>query len=100
MRVCDCVCSVCMHVFLHVFFYLGQGTWIRTPGSFQILGLDFLITANFEIKFLEANNYPLWPIPSTDIEQMLQWMAVSAPECVHVTVCALVCMCVHVHVCT
>lgn len=56
---------------------VGQGTWLRLPGSFQLLGLDFLITSSFEIKFLEANNYPLWPTPSADIEHMLQWMTVS-----------------------
>ena len=72
-----CVCCVCV----------GQGTWVRLPGSFQLLGLDFLITSSFEIKFLEANNYPLWPIPSADIEHMLQWMVVSVYHCV-LCVCA------------
>ena len=64
-------CCVCLCV------RVGQGTWLRLPGSFQLLGLDFLITSSFEIKFLEANNYPLWPTPSADIEHMLQWMTVS-----------------------
>lgn len=87
-----CTCCVCVHIWC-VCVYVGQGTWIRMPGSFQIIGLDFLVTSNFEIKFLEANNYPLWSMPSTEIEPMLQWMTVSEYECVH-AVCAYTYMCV------
>ena len=35
----------------------------RHSSSFQLLGLDFLVTSNYRVWFIEANNYPLWPKP-------------------------------------
>lgn len=35
----------------------GEGTHT----GFQLLGLDLMITNNWHIWFIEANNYPLWP---------------------------------------
>lgn len=32
-----------------------------TLNGFQLLGLDFMITNDWHIWFIEANNYPLWP---------------------------------------
>ena len=31
------------------------------PSSFQMMGLDIMVTDDLQVKFLEANNYPLWP---------------------------------------
>ena len=33
----------------------------RAPSSFQLLGLDLLVSKDWHIWFIEANNYPLWP---------------------------------------
>lgn len=32
-----------------------------SAGGFQLLGLDLMITNDWHIWFIEANNYPLWP---------------------------------------
>ena len=56
----------------------GQGIYRRIPGTFQLLGLDFLVTADFKIQFIEANNHPYWPIEYPDIEPTVHSMLVSA----------------------
>lgn len=33
----------------------------RHPSSFQLLGLDFMVTKDLHTWFIEANGYPLWP---------------------------------------
>ncbi len=33
----------------------------RSSSSFQLLGLDIMITTDWHIWFIESNNYPLWP---------------------------------------
>ena len=32
----------------------------ESPSSFQMMGLDIMVTDDLRIKFLEVNNYPLW----------------------------------------
>lgn len=29
--------------------------------SYQLIGLDLMISTDWHIWFIEANNYPLWP---------------------------------------
>ena len=33
----------------------------RSSSSFQLLGLDLMVTTDWHIWFIESNNYPLWP---------------------------------------
>jgi len=56
----------------------------RHASSFQLLGLDFLVTSDYRVWFIEANNYPLWPKTpphrGTDkyfIDKLMDNMAVS-----------------------
>ena len=52
---------------IYIYFFLlllqtvGMSVFQRNPSSFQLLGLDFMITDDLHIWFIEANNYPLWP---------------------------------------
>ena len=39
----------------------GRHLMKRAPSSYQLLGLDLMITLDWHIWFIEANNYPLWP---------------------------------------
>jgi hypothetical protein len=40
----------------------GFNTMDRTAvSSYQLLGLDLMVTTDWHIWFIEANNYPLWP---------------------------------------
>ncbi len=48
--------------------YINGGVWItgmhlmrRSPSTFQLLGLDLMVTTDWRIWFIESNNYPLWP---------------------------------------
>lgn len=40
----------------------------RNPSSFHLLGLDFMITEDLRVWFIEANSYPLWPKVSSSRE--------------------------------
>ena len=50
-----------VYSFLSFCFVSGLSVFERNPSSFQLLGLDFLVTENYQVWFIEANNYPLWP---------------------------------------
>ena len=39
----------------------GHHLMKKAPSSYQLLGLDLMITLDWHIWFIEANNYPLWP---------------------------------------
>ncbi|XP_065186459.1 protein polyglycylase TTLL10-like [Sycon ciliatum] len=42
-------------------FHAGRDKIIRSPGTFQLVGLDIMVDENLDCWFIEANNYPLWP---------------------------------------
>lgn len=47
-----------------------------------------MVTSDFNIKFIEANNYPLWPRGTEFLNGMMQQMGVSwssTPKCSVVT---------------
>lgn len=46
-------------------FCLGLSQFERNPSSFHLLGLDFMVTDDFQVWFIEANGYPLWPKASS-----------------------------------
>lgn len=53
----------------------------RNPSSFHLLGLDFMVTDDFRVWFIEANSYPLWPKVSSSratsfIDKMMDTMGV------------------------
>ena len=39
----------------------GLGTFERLPATYLLLGLDFMVTSDYHVWFIEANNTPLWP---------------------------------------
>lgn len=41
------------------------------------MGLDFMITADYHVWFIEANNYPLWPNNVANLDKHTYTMAVS-----------------------
>ena len=43
-----------------------------------MLGLDFMITVDYHVWFIEANNYPLWPINAENLDKDTHTMAVSS----------------------
>ena len=43
------------------FFHTGLGTFERLPATYLLLGLDFMVTSDYHVWFIEANNTPLWP---------------------------------------
>ena len=48
----------------------------ESPSSFQMMGLDIMVTDDLQIKFLEANNYPLWPKGTDAMNKMTLRMGV------------------------
>ena len=61
----------------------GLSVFERNPSSFQLLGLDFLVTDDYNVWFIEANSYPLWPKTAPHkgkehyIDKLMNHMAVS-----------------------
>ena len=60
--------SFCVHACLLVYisyntspYYTGLGTLERLPATYLLLGLDFMVTSDYHVWFIEANNTPLWP---------------------------------------
>ena len=47
-----------------------------SPSSFQMMGLDIMVTDDLQIKFIEANTYPLWPKGSDAINKLTLRMGV------------------------
>jgi len=43
------------------FISAGFGTFERLPGTYLLLGLDFIVTSDYHVWFIEVNNTPLWP---------------------------------------
>ncbi|XP_065898588.1 protein polyglycylase TTLL10-like [Dysidea avara] len=50
-------------------------TYERLPGTYLLLGLDFMITSDYHIWFIEANNYPLWPSNAPKLDKQTYAMA-------------------------
>ena len=42
-----------------------------SPSSFQMMGLDIMVTDDLQLKFIEANNYPLWPMGTDAINKLI-----------------------------
>ena len=55
----------------------GINVFSRSPSSYQLLGLDFMVTDDFHIWFIEVNNYPLWPKGSPFVNDLMDRMGVS-----------------------
>lgn len=55
----------------------GLHTFERLPGTYLVMGLDFMITADYHVWFIEANNYPLWPSNVMNLDKATYAMAVS-----------------------
>ena len=53
----------------------------RSPSNFLMMGLDFMVTADLQIQFIEANNYPLWPRGTDFMSTMIHEMGVRARLC-------------------
>ena len=49
---------------------------VRCFSCFQFLGLDFMVSQNWKVWFIEANNYPLWPRGTPEINEMIDTMGV------------------------
>ena len=54
----------------------------RATSNFLLMGLDFMITSDLHIQFIETNNYPLWPRGTDSLNNMIQTMGVRE-DCVH-----------------
>ena len=64
-------------------FVIGLSVFERSPSSFHLLGLDFMITDDLKVWFIEANSYPLWPRVSSSretsfIDELMETMGVRA----------------------
>ncbi len=46
------------------------------PSTFQLLGLDFMVTKDYRVWLIEANNYPLWPKGEPYIDELIRGMGV------------------------
>ena len=65
---------------LGTFFYIfnsGMNVFQRMPSSYLLLGLDFMVTTDYRVWFIEANNYPLWPKGSPFINNLMDGLGVS-----------------------
>lgn len=56
----------------------GLGTFERLPATYLLLGLDFMVTSDYHVWFIEANNTPLWPKDVSDsypmgVSKNLSW---------------------------
>ena len=49
----------------------------RLPSSYLLVGLDFMVTTDYRVWFIEANNYPLWPKGSPFVNDLMDRMGVS-----------------------
>ena len=56
--------------------FLGLHTFERLPGTYLVMGLDFMVTADYHVWFIEANNYPLWPSNVPKLDKYTYAMAV------------------------
>lgn len=65
---------------------IGLSVFERSPSSFHLLGLDFMITEDLRVWFIEANSYPLWPKVSSSretsfIDELMETMGVCVSIC-------------------
>ena len=61
-----------------MFASIAKPVFSRTPSNFLMLGLDIMVTSELTVKFIEANNYPLWPKGVDFIDKRNPPMAVRA----------------------
>ena len=57
--------------------FVGLHTYERLPATYLVMGLDFMVTADHHVWFIEANNYPLWPSNVANLDKHTYRMAVS-----------------------
>lgn len=70
-----------------LFLLVAMPVFTRAPSNFLMMGLDFMVTSDFDIKFIEANNYPLWPRGTEFLNNMMQQMGVSWSRYAHMQCC-------------
>ena len=56
--------------------FVGLHTYERLPATYLVMGLDFMVTADHHVWFIEANNYPLWPSNVANLDKHTYRMAV------------------------
>ncbi len=59
-------------------------TFARLPSTYQLLGLDFMVTHDYRVWLIEANNYPLWPKGEPYIDELIHGMGVRGVLWLHV----------------
>ena len=62
---------------MSVLFLSGLRTFERLPATYLLLGLDFMVTSDYHVWFIEANHTPLWPKEVT----FMYTMGVSNVDC-------------------
>ena len=65
-----------IYVYICTCPFLGLHTFERLPGTYLVMGLDFMVTADYHVWFIEANNYPLWPSNVPKLDKYTYAMAV------------------------
>ena len=55
---------------------IAKPAFSRAPSNFLMMGLDFMVTSDLSIRFIESNNYPLWPRGTDHLNSMMQQMGV------------------------
>ena len=70
------VSTKCSALFLVTFLFLAKSVFSRAPSNYLLIGLDFMVTSDLSVKFIEANNYPLWPKGNDFIDRMMQQLGV------------------------
>lgn len=60
----------------YYFFLVAKSVFSRAPSNYLLIGLDFMVTSDLSVKFIEANNYPLWPKGNAFLDDMIEQMGV------------------------
>ena len=58
-----------------------------------MMGLDFMVTSDLQLQFIEVNNYPLWPRGARVMDSMLTQMGVSDYQIIIIIAIVLPCNC-------
>ena len=58
------------------FFLVAKSVFSRAPSNYLLIGLDFMVTSDLSVRFIEANNYPLWPKGNDFLDDMIEQMGV------------------------
>ena len=52
--------------------FSGLDNPVRCSSCFQFLGLDFMVSQDWKVWFIESNNYPLWPRGTHEINNLIE----------------------------